>query len=118
MRTILIVDADTQTAQGVKEEVTRRGHVATVTHDGAATLRHLDETVPSVVFLAIDQPQVHPEIIVGRLRNNPRYARTRLVLQLGLRTKMDLIMLAALGVSDFFTRGLLDVREIVDRLLM
>ncbi|MDB5322140.1 MAG: chemotaxis protein CheY [Phycisphaerales bacterium] len=117
MKTVLVVDDDPDTAQMIRIEIERRGHAAMIALGGADALQRLTEVVPNAILLDLAMPGLDGMQVLQRLRDNPLYARTRVVIYTGQPTAVDLPNLAAAGVDDVFIKASAKIAQVVDRLL-
>jgi CheY-like chemotaxis protein len=117
MQTILIIDDDPDTAEIVRSEIQRRGHVAMIALDGADALRRLADVIPTAILLDLAMPGLDALQILGLVRTQPAYAHTRIVCCAAPNTTVDPARLTAAGITEVSIKGSDDFLRVVDRLL-
>jgi CheY-like chemotaxis protein len=100
MKTVLVIDDDANTAEMIRIEIERRNHASPDRPGRRGCARRLAEIIPNAILLDLAMPDLDGMQVLQRLRDNPPYAQTRLVVYTGQPTAVDAPKLAAAGVHD------------------
>jgi two-component system response regulator len=93
------------------------GEMAIIALGGADALQRISEVIPDAILLDLTMPGVDGMQVLDRLRSNPVYRQTRIVLYTGVPEAIDQAKLTAAGVKDVFIKATADIHLVVDRLL-
>jgi signal transduction histidine kinase len=78
-REVLIVDDNVDAAVTLAKLVELRGHRVEVAHDGATALERVRSSLPDVILLDIEMPQMNGYDVARALRNDERSRGVRLI---------------------------------------
>jgi DNA-binding response OmpR family regulator len=101
---LLIVEADDELAQLMSLPLTRRGFQVTVTSDVATALKLVCESLPAVILLDIDLPDLSGYELLRQLRQMPRTRHLPAIIVTQRARKPDRVASLELGADDFMLR--------------
>ena len=116
MSQVVIVDDDAELAAALGEALRLQGISAAFELTGAAGLERMGREAPRVVLLDVGLPDLDGLELCRRLRAQPRYEETRVVLLSGRATEPDRIAGFLAGADDFVAKPF-SQRELVLRVL-
>ena len=85
---ILIIDNDRATVAPLKAEMERQGYFVMVVEDGETGLRQIAESMPDLLIVEVDLPDIDGFEIVKTIRTNEQ------IQELALRYGLPIIMLS------------------------
>ncbi|MEO8902425.1 MAG: PAS domain S-box protein [Polyangiaceae bacterium] len=125
---ILVVDDDAVSRHVLEQTLLAVGLTPIVTSGGEQALAWLETNTPTVVLLDLVMPAPDGYSVLERLRQNPRFAETPVVVLTALESDEEIAKVFALGADDYVhkpfrpaelvarIRGQMRVRQYVDRL--
>jgi signal transduction histidine kinase len=96
-RRILVVDDNEDAVASLADALQELGHAVETAHDGAAALGLLQQFTPDIAFLDIGLPVMDGYELARRIREDRRFAATRLVAVTGYGQKRDKLQAAEAG---------------------
>ncbi|MEO7038270.1 MAG: PAS domain S-box protein [Polyangiaceae bacterium] len=125
---ILVVDDDAVSRHVLEQTLLAAGLTPIVTSGGEQALAWLETNTPTVVLLDLVMPAPDGYSVLERLRQNPRFAETPVVVLTALESDDEIAKVFASGADDYVhkpfrpaelvarIRGQMRVRQYVDRL--
>ena len=101
---LLIVEADDELAQIMSLSLTRRGFQVTIAGDVATALKMVCDSLPAVVLLDIDLPDLAGTELLKQLRDMPRTRHLPVIIVTQRARKPDRVASLELGADDFILR--------------
>ena len=125
---ILVVDDDAVSRHVLEQTLFAAGLTPIVTSGGEQALAWLEMNTPTVVLLDLVMPAPDGYAVLERIRKNPKFAETPVVVLTALESDEEIARVFAAGADDYVhkpfrpaelvarIRGQMRVREYVDRL--
>jgi signal transduction histidine kinase len=103
-RRVLVVDDNVDAAQSLAAVLRLSGHEVRVANDGRTALEVAPAFGPEVILLDIGMPELDGYEVARRLRQQPRFAGTRIVALTGWGTAEDRARSRAAGFDEHLTK--------------
>ncbi len=125
---ILVVDDDADSRRVLEQTLVEAGLNPVLMASGELALEWLEHHVPTVVLLDLAVPALDGFTVLERMRQNPKFAETPVVVLTALESDQEISRVFASGADDYVhkpfrkaelvarIRGQMRVREFVDRL--
>ncbi|MBN2210306.1 MAG: response regulator transcription factor [Sedimentisphaerales bacterium] len=101
---ILLVEDETDMAELAALRLKREGYQVEVCHDGAEGWRRVQTEPPDLVLLDIMLPGMNGVEVLRQMRNNPRLARTPVIMLTARTEDADVIVGLQTGADDYVTK--------------
>jgi DNA-binding response OmpR family regulator len=101
---LLIVEADDELAQIMSLSLTRRGFQVSITGEVATALAMVCDSLPAVILLDIDLPDLNGYELLRQLRQMPRTRHLPAIIVTQRARKPDRVASLELGADDFILR--------------
>lgn len=93
---ILIVEDDHSLGEALQEILSMSDAQTELIRDGGVAQNRLKEIVPDLVILDIYLPNVHGDVLLKQIRNDPRLTKTRVVIASADKARAE----ATLSLAD------------------
>lgn len=101
---VLIVDDDPLLVSLVQHKLESRGYTVITATDGAAGLEHARTVKPDIIVLDIMMPVLDGRSTLLRLREDPQFSQTPVVMLSARGREEDIVDLLQLGASDYLVK--------------
>ena len=118
MGRVLVVDDDRDTAEAMRQLLTRSGHEAAAVCDGTEALQWLagHSPPPDVVVLDWMMPMVGGADVLRAIRSDPAYRRTRVMIYSGADERGLERTAQTLGASAYVAKGAVEWDDLLGRI--
>ena len=101
---VLIVDDDPLLVSLVQHKLKSRGYTVITSTDGAAGLERARTLKPDIIVLDIMMPVLDGRSTLLRLREDPQFSQTPVVMLTARGREDDIVDLLQLGASDYLVK--------------
>jgi two-component system OmpR family response regulator len=110
MLTVLIADDEPHVVDLIRLTLEDERITVVDAFDGASALAHADRFRPDLIFLDVHLPDISGLEVCARLRTDPRFAATKIVMLTAAAQESDVTRGLAAGASHYLTKPFSPVR--------
>lgn len=110
MLTVLIADDEPHVVDLIRLTLEDERITVVDAFDGASALAHAERLRPDLIFLDVHLPDISGLEVCARLRTDPRFAATKIVMLTAAAQESDVARGLAAGASHYLTKPFSPVR--------
>lgn len=113
MKKLLIVDDEPNIVMSLEYAFQKQGYHVFIARDGSEALVIMEKEIPDVVVLDIMMPQVDGYETIQVIKNNPAYAKSKIIFLSAKSKPADVEKGLSLGADLYFTKPF-SVKKLID----
>jgi DNA-binding response OmpR family regulator len=114
-KTILIVEDETLLANLLRQRFERDGYRVILARDGEEALQILKKVKPDLILLDIILPKISGFELMEKLKSDPTFSATPIVIVSNLSQESDIERGEMLGAIGYFVKAKLSIQELVQQ---
>ena len=116
MTQILIVEDDLFLLKIKQAKLIQGGYEVFTAHDGEEALQILESQTPDVIVLDVAMPILNGFDTLQKIRKNPKYAHTPIIILTNLNQESDVKRGMDLGATDYLIKSNVSIDDVIARI--